>query len=60
METIKIRERNRQAYSREADGHDRWTEFQVVEGRKVLGRYELLSQAERAVSEILKKREANS
>lgn len=51
---LKIRKRERRGYSKEADGYDKWTEFQVVDGRKVLGRYELLSQAEAALEALQK------
>lgn len=43
--TKKIRERQRRGYSREAGGYTAWNEIQVVQGRKVIGRYDLISQA---------------
>ena len=49
VKALKIRERQRRGYSREADGHAQWTEYQVVEGRRVLWRAELPYQAERFI-----------
>jgi hypothetical protein len=44
----KIRVRERCGYSKEAGGHAAWVEYQVVDGRKIVGRYELLSHATKA------------
>lgn len=46
---VKIRVRNLSGYSREAGGYIGWTEYQVVRGRKIIGRYETKSAAERAI-----------
>jgi len=50
---LKIRVRDRRGYSREAGGYDVWTEYQVVEGRKIIGRFEIRDHAE----EFIAKRE---
>lgn len=46
-EGFKIRYRSRRGYTREAGGYTGWNEYQVVAGRKVVGRYDLLEQAQR-------------
>lgn len=45
---LTIRHRHRRGYVREAQGYTAWEEWQLVEGRKVIGRYDLKEQAERA------------
>lgn len=44
----KIRLRERCGYSKEAGGYAAWFEFQVVDGRRIVGRYEMLSHAVKA------------
>jgi hypothetical protein len=43
---FKIRFRERRGHSREAGGYAAWTEVQVVEGRRVVGRFDLEHQAQ--------------
>lgn len=45
MKIIKLR--RRRGYLREAMGYTAWDEYQVWGGRRIVGRYELLSQAQR-------------
>lgn len=42
---MKIRYRHRRGYVREAQGYSGWTEYQVVDGRRVVARFDLLEQA---------------
>lgn len=46
---LKIRLRDRRGYSREAGGYTGWSEYQLVRGRKIIGRYETLKAAEAAL-----------
>jgi hypothetical protein len=48
-----IRYRHRCGYAKEAQGYASWTEYQVVENRKVIGRYDFLYQAMRAHPDAL-------
>lgn len=48
-----IRERHRRGYVREAQGYTAWTEWQVVDGRKVVGRHDFREQAERQARQIV-------
>lgn len=48
---LKIRQRERSGYVREAEGYQVWTEYQVIQGRKIIGRFEIESQAEKFVRE---------
>jgi len=45
---FKIRMRTLRGYLREAQGYTAWDEYQVVAGRRIVGRYEMLAQAQRA------------
>lgn len=45
---LKIRERHLTGYRREAGGYTGWHEWQLVDGRKVVGRFDLYEQAEAA------------
>lgn len=49
---LTIRERERRGYVREAQGYTAWTEYQVVEGRKILSRHDTLDQAEREIAAL--------
>lgn len=50
MSDLKIRKRERRGRPREAFGdYAAWTEYQVVEGRKVLLRFDTREQAERFI-----------
>lgn len=44
-QTYMVRERIRRGYSREAQGYAVWHEYQVVQGRRVVGRFDLERQA---------------
>lgn len=46
---LKIRLRDRSGYSREAGGYTCWSEYQIVRGRKIIGRYETRKAAEEAL-----------
>lgn len=48
----KIRKRSRSGYVKEAGGYTGWDEYQLVSGRKILSRHELLSQAVKAVEKL--------
>lgn len=47
---LKIRQRERSGYVREAEGYQIWTEYQVVQGRKIIARFEIESQAEKFIA----------
>jgi hypothetical protein len=47
--TLRIRERVRRGYIREAQAYGEWAEYQVVDGRKILFRGETLAQAEKFI-----------
>ena len=55
---LKIRYRHRRGYSREAGGYTGWYEWQVVRGRRIVGRYDLESQAIKARDAMLSARSA--
>lgn len=40
-----VRERNRRGYVREAQAHRSWTEYQVLDGRRVVRRFDVERQA---------------
>lgn len=42
---IAIRKRSRRGYLKEANGYSAWEEWQVVQGRKVIGRHEHRDEA---------------
>jgi len=42
---VKIRYRSRRGYVREAAAYTGWNEYQVVDGRRVIARYDTLKQA---------------
>ena len=48
---MKIRERHRYTASPKAGFDTEWIEFQVVDGRKIIGRFDLREQAEAFVAE---------
>lgn len=52
MTKLKIRKRERRGYVKEAGRHSAWTEFQVVDGRRVIGRFDFERQAEELVREL--------
>lgn len=43
---LKIRRRERRGHCKEAGGYRGWTEYQVVDGRKIVRRFDMRSQAE--------------
>ena len=59
MADLKIRFRERSGYSREAGGYIGWGEYQVVDGRKIIGRFDTLGQAESFVEKTAKSRQEN-
>lgn len=46
VRNLKIRERELRGYVREVGGYGGWREFQVVDGRKIIGRFEIREAAE--------------
>lgn len=42
---LKIRERHRRGYVKEVGGYTGWHEWQVVEGRKIIARFDMEHQA---------------
>lgn len=48
----KIRYRHRRGYSKEAQGYIGWGEYQLLDGARVIGRYDFEDQAERAMREL--------
>jgi hypothetical protein len=49
--TFKIRHRQLRGYSKEAQGYIGWYEWQLVEGRKIIGRYDTERQAVKAMTD---------
>lgn len=47
---LKIRYRTRRGYAKEAQGYTSWGEYQVVDGRKVVGRFDFEDQAQKFIA----------
>jgi hypothetical protein len=43
---MKIRKRELRGYAKEAQGYTSWIEYQVVDGKRIVKRFDMLSQAE--------------